>query len=209
MDTGIGDETLLISNVKECAVGDAGLICHSTRVSSPSIKMGIKMNYRDRPIDFIERTKDRENNCVVTAKTRPAMFEDKKKGTQLTLPDDSWMLATIFCQNSTTGPDGDVCCERTRKQGSIRDLHLVYRKGIVKRYGRDLDTESIRNIPPSSANIRLRNQELSNPTHRGYSPMPGCSLEMLSGVCYLNEWRGAQSVLLGGNLYLCQMGSLE
>lgn len=31
------------------------------------------MNHRDWPVDFIERTEDRENNGVVAAKTRLAM----------------------------------------------------------------------------------------------------------------------------------------
>lgn len=81
MDAGVGNETLFIRDLKECAVSDARLICHSTRVSAPRIKMRIEMNHRDWPIDFIECTEDGENDGVVTTKTRAAICEDMVKGT--------------------------------------------------------------------------------------------------------------------------------
>lgn len=79
MDTGVGDKTLFICDVKKCSMGDARLICHSPGVSIPRVEMCVKMNHRDWPIDFIERTEDRENDGMVTTKTRP-LGKDMMKG---------------------------------------------------------------------------------------------------------------------------------
>lgn len=80
MNARVGNESFLIRDVKECSMSDARLICHSTRISTPRIKMCIKMNHRNWPIDFVERTQDRENNGMVTAKTRPGTCEDAETG---------------------------------------------------------------------------------------------------------------------------------
>lgn len=100
--------------------------------------MCVEMNHGDWSIDFMERSKDREDDGVITAKTR--LRKDMVQGMQLLLlPDDPWMLTPIFRQKCSLWPDRGCRCERTRKQGGVRDFHLIYCKRIVKRYGRDLD----------------------------------------------------------------------
>jgi len=61
--TYIRQESLFARDIEEATVGNALL----WGPWSPRIKMGIKMDDRDGAVDFVERTKDGEDDSVITA----------------------------------------------------------------------------------------------------------------------------------------------
>jgi hypothetical protein len=69
MNARVAHEFLLMCDVEECSVGDTGLLGYSPWVARPGVQVCIKMNDRDRTIDFIQSSENWEHNSVVTSQT--------------------------------------------------------------------------------------------------------------------------------------------
>lgn len=67
MHAGVAHQLLLVSHVEKRPVGDARLVSDSTGVSWPGVQMGIEVYDGDWAVYFVERTKDREYDCVIAS----------------------------------------------------------------------------------------------------------------------------------------------
>lgn len=70
MDAGvIQQQALLVRHIEETSVSDGIFGCSRDWETTPGIEMRIKVNNGDGTVDFVEGTKDGENDGMITSET--------------------------------------------------------------------------------------------------------------------------------------------
>lgn len=69
MDTRVRHESLLLREIEERAVRDTGLLRGLARIRGPGVKVSIKVYNRDGPVDLVQRSQNRQYDCMIAAKT--------------------------------------------------------------------------------------------------------------------------------------------
>ena len=130
----------------------------------PRIEMGVEMDDRHGPIDFIQRTQDGENDGVISAEAVVSGWGGKRrqglKGTADGIRDDFGVLLVVLCEWPRRA---DLACTvRVRdfalQESRVCNFHLVECQLVVERADRDLDATT--SISFSVRRHRNRNRDM-------------------------------------------------
>ena len=69
VDTGVGHETLFLSEIEEGAMGDTRLLCRGAWVCRPCVQVRVEVDDGDGAIYLVERPEDGKHNSVVTTES--------------------------------------------------------------------------------------------------------------------------------------------
>jgi hypothetical protein len=94
----IRQEPLFVRDVKETPVRDTRLC--GRRLGMPRIKVCVKMNDRDGPVDPVQRAENRENDRVVTAKASAAVSYGPKGVQKGDIRDYLWVLFVVLSKRT-------------------------------------------------------------------------------------------------------------
>lgn len=69
VDAGVSHEALLACQVEERPVRHSRLVCARTGIRWPGVEVRVEVDDRDGPVDFVQRTEDRQDDGVVSTQT--------------------------------------------------------------------------------------------------------------------------------------------